>query len=49
MSALDAVLPEGWEVGPYGDSFICPCGDEIEMDGCCPEGHQSPLFDLGMI
>lgn len=48
MSMIDAeilteILPDGWEAGAFGDTLICPCGDEIEMDGTCPQGHQSPL------
>ena len=38
-----------WEVSAYGDSFICPCGDEIELDGECAEGHVSPMREMGLI
>jgi hypothetical protein len=46
-----AELLEGtsWEVGYYGDTVICPCGNEIELDGRCPEGCVSPLRSMGMI
>lgn len=43
------MVEAGWEANYYGDGFICPCGDEIEMDGECSEGHRSPLLTLGMI
>lgn len=42
-------LPEGWEYDSSGDSLICPCGDEIELDGSCPDGCVSPLRALGLI
>lgn len=42
-------LPQGWSVSIYGDSFICPCGTEIELDGRCPEDHVSPMLAAGMI
>jgi len=29
--------------------IVCPCGDLIEHDGVCPEGHVSPLRELGLI
>lgn len=48
MIAPDAV-EQGWEVGGYGDTLVCPHGDEIEMDGRCPEGCVSPLRSAGMI
>jgi hypothetical protein len=38
-----------WEVGAFGDSFVCPCGDEIELDGECPEGCVSPMVSMGFI
>jgi hypothetical protein len=28
------------------DRVVCPCGDSIELDGECPEGHVSPAMDL---
>lgn len=37
-------LPRGWEWGDYGDSLICPHGNEIELDGECPEGCESPIL-----
>ena len=44
-------LVEGteWEVGTYGDTLICPCGNEIELDGKCPEGCVSIMRQLGFI
>lgn len=39
----------GMEAGGFGDSFICRHGDEIEMDGECPQGCVSPLIEMGMI
>lgn len=23
--------------------LVCPCGNTIEQDGTCPNGHESPL------
>jgi len=47
---LDALVENTeWQAGAFGDSFICPCGDEIELDGSCPEGHVSPLVEMGLI
>jgi hypothetical protein len=45
----DLIKGTAWEIGYYGDSFICPCGDEIELDGECPQGCISPMMSLGMI
>jgi hypothetical protein len=43
-------LPEGWEWAdensPIDSGLICPCGNTIEIDGECPYGHKSPIFDL---
>ena len=39
----------GWEAGYYGDTFICPCGDEIEVDGGCEQGCVSPLVSMGLL
>lgn len=47
--ALRELLPEGWDMSPWGDTFICPDGHEIELDGECPDGHKSPLTELGLI
>lgn len=53
VEMLESILPEGWEIDDpsYGSSclLICPCGDTIEQDGVCPEGHESPLRAMGMI
>lgn len=46
---LEEILPAGWEAGHYGDSVICPCGNEIELDGECFNGCVSPLLDMGLI
>lgn len=50
---LDEMLPPGWEHDAldYGYDFhvYCPCGDEIEQDGVCPDGHVSPLRAMGWI
>lgn len=46
---LEAIGAEDWEAGYFGDTVICPCGDEIELDGRCPEGHVSPLRSAGII
>lgn len=43
---LAAILPRGWEAGFYGDTVECPCGFEIELDGTCPEGCESPVLGL---
>jgi hypothetical protein len=42
-------LPEGWEWNIYGDTHVCPDGYEIRVDGTCPDGHVSPLLDMGLI
>jgi hypothetical protein len=39
----------GWMSNSFGDGFVCPCGDEIEMDGKCPEGCVSPMRTAGAI
>lgn len=49
MQEMEPFLPPGWEISIYGDSFVCPCGDEIELDGECPEGCISPMLQMGMI
>ena len=51
MRELLEALLEGtdWEVGDYGDTLICPCGNDIEMDGSCPDGCVSPLKAGGLI
>lgn len=37
-----------WEV--VNDAvLLCPCGERVEYDGQCPEGHVSPLREMGMI
>jgi hypothetical protein len=53
LDAIRAILPEGWDIDSegYGLDFllICPCGDVIEQDGECPDGHISPLREQGLI
>lgn len=44
---LDEIGADEWEATPMGD-LICPCGDTIELDGRCPEGHESPLMEMGV-
>lgn len=45
---LNANGYEDWTV--VDDAVLeCPCGHLIEWDGICPEGHVSPLRELGMI
>jgi hypothetical protein len=39
----EVALPEGWESGSMGDTLVCPCGYDIELDGRCPDGCTSPL------
>lgn len=39
---------KGWESNRMGD-FRCPCGHNVEKDGRCPNGHESPLLQTGMI
>lgn len=41
-------IDKGWEV-QSSSIVICPCGHRIEWDGTCPEGHESPLRELGYI
>ncbi len=38
-----------FEANCFGDGFVCRHGYEIELDGTCPEGCESPLKALGMI
>ena len=39
---------DDWEV--VDDSLlVCPCGYQIEWDGRCPDGCQSPLRSMGLI
>ncbi len=48
MSYIDELprLPRGWQWDDDGEAVICPCGDKIELDGTCPEGHESPAMDI---
>jgi hypothetical protein len=41
-------VANGWE---YVDDSVlmCPCGDNIEWDGECAEGHVSPIRRAGLI
>lgn len=47
IDGFEVELPEDWD--SMDDALICPCGDTIELDGECPEGHVSPLRLAGMI
>jgi hypothetical protein len=44
---LASILPDGW--WGDGDTLVCPCGYDIELDGTCPDGCKSPLVTFGMI
>jgi hypothetical protein len=48
---IQSILPEGWDTDGFGADclLICPCGDLVEQDGECPEGHVSPLRTMGLI
>lgn len=47
QDAMEAALPDGW--WGDGDTLVCPCGYDIELDGRCPDGCVSPLVTQGMI
>lgn len=48
VQAAQDLMPDGWEV--ESDAvLVCPCGDRVEWDGGCPQGHVSPLRTLGLI
>ena len=53
LDYITSILPDGWGIDSeiYGLDFnlICPCGYMIEQDGECPEGHVSPLREMGLI
>lgn len=42
------LIDEGWTVSTDG-TLVCPCGRRVEDDGKCPNGHKSPLRQLGFI
>lgn len=44
---LKAHAPE-WGTDGLG-TLICPCGNRVEDDGKCPNGHISPLREMGLI
>jgi hypothetical protein len=48
--ALKQILDDfpGWEAQD-SSVIVCPCGHQIELDGTCPNGHASPLLELGFI
>jgi len=49
MSFKDAVIDgTEWTTDPTG-VLICPCGNRVEDDGNCPNGHESPLLSAGLI
>jgi hypothetical protein len=35
-------MAEGWSTDGMG-TLICPCGNRVEDDGQCPNGHESPI------
>lgn len=37
-----------WTTDGLG-TFICPCGNRVEDDGQCPNGHKSPMLKAGII
>lgn len=47
QDAMEAALPDDWSGD--GDTLVCPCGYDIELDGRCPDGCVSPLVTQGMI
>lgn len=49
MRVPESVLPDGWDQSGDGMVLICPCGHRIETDGECPNGHVSPLREMGLI
>lgn len=53
VEMIDELLPEGWEhdADIYGMDFtlVCPHGHNIEQDGKCPDGCESPLLKAGLI
>ena len=49
MEGVIDLVGDDWDIGGFDDTFICPCGTEIELDGECPDGHVSPMRELGMI
>ena len=43
-----AEMYDGWSVSADQMS-LCPCGRLVEDDGSCPDGHESPMRQEGMI
>lgn len=39
---------QDWQTDGMG-TLICPCGNRVEPDGQCPNGHESPLLQEGLI
>jgi len=39
---------DDWTVSATG-MLVCPCGELVEDDGACPDGHESPLKGMGLI
>jgi hypothetical protein len=37
-----------WDFDQYGYTVL-PCGCNVEPDGTCPCGNQSPLLEMGLI
>jgi hypothetical protein len=50
---IENVLPEDWSIydPEMGSDCLleCPCGNVVEHDGVCPNGHVSPLREAGII
>ena len=41
---LNSIGEHDWEAGIYGDTVICPCGNELELDADeCFCGRKNPL------
>jgi hypothetical protein len=39
----------GWTMGDYGDTFVCPHGNETEVDGTAFDGCVPPLIQAGLM
>jgi hypothetical protein len=49
MEIPEGILPDDWEEAQNVSGLVCPCGYTIELDGNCPNGHESPLKKQGLI
>lgn len=45
---LQQLGADGWQTTHDG-LLMCPCGHRVELDGSCPNGHESPLRSAGLI